>query len=429
MPVAERTPTRMFDALRVRDFALLWSGETISALGDGVFTVALALVALKIGHRPIDLAYVMVARSVPAVVFALVGGVVVDRVARRTAMISSDVVRGLAVGVVAVLLSQGSLHLWELIVMSAVFGTADAFFFPAFNAIVPELLDEEHLAQANALSQMSGQLTQGLIGPAIGGIIVATIGYAWSFAANAISFAVSTACLLAMRIRSPKVERHGTAIADALQGIGYFRSQRWLVVSLVAAAFANFVGMAPLFVLLPLLVRLTLHGSALSLGLVFASGGLAGVVASLVVAKVGSPRRFVTVLWVSYAVGGVAMAAMALAPNVWAVAVINAVEVGTLIYGDVLYFSMLQRLVPREFLGRVSSLVFLMAFSLGPLGIMVAGIVATGIGVRASLMVGGLVSAALCAGVIVVPGARDPERRPVDSDAAPAPESGDVTGA
>ncbi|MFI5036520.1 MAG: MFS transporter [Acidimicrobiales bacterium] len=412
--MAPSTPTPgTFGALRERDFALLWSGQSISSLGDGVFTVALALVALHLGHSPVDLAYVLAARAVPSVIFALVGGVVVDRVPRRLAMLVSDVVRGLAVGVVAVLLAQRVLTLGELIVMSVVFGVADAFFSPAATAIVPELLDPSLLVQGNALGQMSGQLTQGLIGPALGGLIVAAIGYAWSFACDAVSFAVSAGCLLAMRTRPPRPAHRDSALADARRGIAYVRGERWLLASLFGASLANFVGMAPLYVLLPLMVRTTLHGSALSLGLVFAAGGAAGVVASLIVARLGSPRLFVTVLWVAYAAGGVAMAAMALAPNAWVVGLINAVEAGLLIYGDVLFFSMVQRLVPREFLGRVSSLIFLLAFALGPLGILMGGAVAAGIGVRTALGFGGLLSGLLCVVVLVWPGVRDPERRAV----------------
>jgi MFS family permease len=106
-------PSGTFEALKVRDFALLWSGQSISSLGDGVFTIALALAALEIGRSPIDLAYVLAARAVPSVCFALLGGVVVDRVPRRLAMLTSDAVRGAAVGVVAVLMARHELQLWE----------------------------------------------------------------------------------------------------------------------------------------------------------------------------------------------------------------------------------------------------------------------------------------------------------------------------
>jgi MFS family permease len=404
------TPPRTFDALRVRDFALLWSGQTVSSLGDGVFTIALALIALKIGHGAVDLSYVLAARAVPSVCFALLGGVVVDRVPRRLAMLTSDTVRGLAVGVVTLLIAGHDLRLWELIVMSAVFGTADAFFGPASMSIMPELLDERLLVQGNALSQMSGQLTQGLIGPALGGLIVAAIGFAWSFGIDAISFGVSAVCLLAMRLRTARRERHGSAFAEAMEGISYVRRHLWLIASLLGAALANFVGMTPLTVLLPLLVRDVLHASALSLGLVFAAGGAAGVVASLVVAKIGAPRLRVTVLWTAYAVSGVAIMAMAFAPNAWVVGVLSAAEIGLIVYGDVLWVAMMQELVPRDVLGRVSSLVYLLAFSLGPLGILLGGVAGAAIGVRHALFVSGLTSGLICLVVIVLPGVRDPER-------------------
>jgi DHA3 family tetracycline resistance protein-like MFS transporter len=420
MSISNRTPGA-FESLKVRDFALLWSGQTVSSLGDGVFTIALALTALEIGHSPIDLAYVLAARAVPSVCFALLGGVVVDRVPKRLAMLASDAVRGIAVGIVALLIANHRLQLWQLIVMSAVFGTADAFFGPASMSILPELLDESQLVQGNALSQMSGQLTQGLIGPAVGGLIVAGIGYAWSFGIDAISFVVSAACLLAMRIRTQRAKIHGSAFAEAMEGITYVRKTRWLIASLFGAALANFVGMTPLTVLLPLLVRNVLHGSALSLGLVFAAGGAAGVLASLVVARMGAPRLRVTVLWTAYAVGGLAILAMAFAPNVWVVGLLSAIEIGLFIYGDVLWVAMMQELVPRDVLGRVSSLVYLLAFSLGPLGILLGGAVAAGIGIRETLFISGLVSTVICLVVILIPGVRDPER-PVAAEPSIGPE-------
>jgi MFS family permease len=293
--------------------------------------------------------------------------------------------------------------------MSAVFGTADAFFGPASMAYLPELLPPELLVQGNALSQTSSQFAQGLIGPAAGGIVVAAIGTAWSFGFDAISFAVSSACLLAMRARIRPEPTGRSPLAAAREGLHYVRSRRWLAVSIPGAALANFFGITPLAVLLPLLVRHVLHGGALALGLVFAAGGAAGVVASLVVARLGAPRNRVTVLWTAYTVGGAAIACMALAPNVWVVGALSAVEIGLILYGDVLWVAMMQELVPKEMLGRVSSLVYLFAFALGPLGILAGGAVAASIGTRSALVVSGAVSGGICLGVIFVPGVRDPD--------------------
>jgi MFS family permease len=195
-----------------------------------------------------------------------------------------------------------------------------------------------------------------------------------------------------------------------MEGISYVRSQRWLIASRFGAALANFVGMAPLTVLLPRLVRNTPHASAPSLGLAFAAGGAAGVVASVVMARMSSPRLRVTVVWIAYATGGLAILAMAFAPNVWVVGLLSAVEIGLFIYGDVLWIAVMQELVPREVLGRISPLVYLPAFSLGPLGILLGGAFAAAIENRETMLVSGFVSTIICVVVILVPGVRDPER-------------------
>lgn len=418
----------VFRVLKERDFALLWSGQSVSSLGDGVFTIALALEALRIDRSPTGLAFVLAARAVPSVCLSLAGGVVVDRVPRRLALLASDTLRGAAVGAIAVLLGEGALRFWELVVMSAVFGTADAFFGPASMAFTPELVPADLLVQANALSQTSNQLSSGLLGPATGGIVVAAIGTAWSFGIDAVSFVFSSGCLLAMRARSRPSAAGGSALADALEGLRYVRSTRWLAISIPAAALANFFGIAPLSVLLPLLVRHVLHEGPLALGLVFAAGGAAGVTASLVVAHLGSPRHRVVVTWTAYALGGVAITAMAWAPNAWVLGVLSAFEVGFILYGDVLWVAMVQAFVPKEILGRVSSLIYLFAFGLYPLGILVGGAAATGIGTRPTLIVSGAVSGGLCLLVPLFPSARDLGRPAVGgigaSDPAPS-EPGD----
>jgi DHA3 family tetracycline resistance protein-like MFS transporter len=391
----------------VRDFALLWSGQTVSSLGDGIFTIALAIVTLEVDHHPSGIALVFAARAVPSVLLSLVGGVVVDRVSRRRAMLTSDVVRGVAVGIIGLLLARGELHLWELIVMAAIFGAADSFFYPASTAIMPELLEPDLLVSGNALSQMSSQLTQGLLGPAVGGIVVAAIGTAWSFGFDAASFLVSAVSLSLMRPHAMEKSTENSPLEDAREGLRYVVTRPWLFYSIIGAGLANFFGMAPLSVLLPLFVRQTLHASPFSFGMVFAAGGAAGIIASLIVARMGTLKNQVSVLWIAYGVSGVAIASLTFSPNVAVTIVITAIEVGLMIYGDVLFFAMLQRLVPQEFLGRVSSLVFLFAFSLGPLGILFGGVAASAIGTRHALLLCGLISGLICFAVLLVPGVRD----------------------
>ncbi|MHB2028783.1 MAG: MFS transporter [Acidimicrobiales bacterium] len=172
---------------------------------------------------------------------------------------------------------------------------------------------------------------------------------------------------------------------------------------------SEFFGMA-ITVLLPLLVRQTLHASALDLGLVYASGGAAGVAAAFIVARLGAPRRRVTVLWSAYVAGGVAMAALAFSPTVLVAGLLMAIETGLILYGDVLWTAMIQEFVPSDVLGRVSSLIYLFAFSLGPLGILFGGVAASVLGTRHAVLLCGLAAAAVCLGCVALPSVRDPER-------------------
>jgi DHA3 family tetracycline resistance protein-like MFS transporter len=391
--------------LRERDFRLMWSGNLVSRLGDGIFTVAIALEALRVDHQPTGLAYVLASRAVPGVALAILGGVVVDRIPRRTAMLAADVVQGAAVGVVAILVLVQAISLWQLVVMAVVFGTADAFTGPAFMALVPELLPAEVITQANALNSISSELSVNLVGPAVGGVAVAVIGTAAAFGFDAASFVVSAGCLARLHKRTRPGSSGKSLLAEAAEGIHYIVSRRWLLILLIGAAVANLVGMGPYLVLLPVLVRHVLHASPLVLGLVYASAGAAGVVASLVVARLGSPRHLLETMWSAYCVAGLLLAGISVAPNAAVAAILVAGSAGLVVYGDVLYFSKLQTSVPKHLMGRVSSVSYLLVGTLTPLGMILGGFAASALGARGAFLVSGLLAAA-CGLVLLVPGAR-----------------------
>ena len=167
---------RVTGALRHRDFALLWAGQTVSLAGNGVFTVALPLEVLRLTGSSLELAVIVSARTVPAVLLLLVGGTLVDRMSRRLVMLVSDAVCAVCVGAVALLLAVGKAGLWELAALSAVFGAASAFFKPASTAITADILPPGLLMSASSLSSLSASLAQYLVGPLAGGIIVAATG-------------------------------------------------------------------------------------------------------------------------------------------------------------------------------------------------------------------------------------------------------------
>src|SRR5881397_3749706 len=181
-------------ALREREFRLLWIGQLLSNAGTSLVLVALTFAVLDLspakdtglGGAP-DLGLVLAALVIPNLALALVGGVWADRLPRQRVMLGSDLVRGTAQTCAAMLLVSGRAELWHLLVFAAAYGSANAFFAPAANGLVPEVVSPERLQQANALMTISRRATT-VLGPVLSGFLVATIGPGWVFGIDGISF-------------------------------------------------------------------------------------------------------------------------------------------------------------------------------------------------------------------------------------------------
>src|SRR5205823_11541824 len=177
--------------LRHRDFRLLWAGMTISLLGDGVFLVAVVWEAYVLWNAPAALSIVGIGMTLPMIAFLLPGGVLTDRLDRRLVMLAADAVRAAAVALLAALAFAGALRFWELVALVAFYSVGTAFFTPAFDAIVPDLLPADDLAAANSLDQFVRPVALRLAGPAVGGWLVAASAGA-AFAFDFVTFAVSS---------------------------------------------------------------------------------------------------------------------------------------------------------------------------------------------------------------------------------------------
>ena len=337
-------------ALQGHDFALLWSGQTVSLVGDGVFSIALALETLRLSPKAGSLSLVLAARVVPTVLLLLFAGALTDRLSRRAIMLASDVLRGAVVAAIAALAGTGSLRVWLLVLLSALFGVGDAFFVPAFTALVPGILPDELLVQANALTGTSQLLAQALVGPALGGLLVATAGTAWSFAFDAMTFGVSTLCLAALRTPPVPAPAPRSVVGDVREGLRYTRSQPWLWWTILGAGLANFAIFAPTGVLLPLLIRHSLHAGAFALGAVMAAGGLGGVVAAGVLGRYGAPRRRVTTMWSGWMVAALLFAGLGVAANLGETTALYGLAWFCVSVGSFIWTPLMQQLVPDELL-------------------------------------------------------------------------------
>jgi MFS family permease len=167
---------RVLRPLRERDFALLFTGITVSLVGDGIYLVAIAWQVYDISNVPTALSLVGFAWTLPMVVFLLVGGVRADRFERRRLLIASDVMRGLAIAGIGVILLAGAIELWHVVVLVAVYGVGQALFAPAHEATIPEIVPRPLLLQANSLYELAEPIAYRFAGPALGGLLVAGVG-------------------------------------------------------------------------------------------------------------------------------------------------------------------------------------------------------------------------------------------------------------
>jgi DHA3 family tetracycline resistance protein-like MFS transporter len=398
---------RMLTPLRHRDFRLLWSGMCVSLMGDGIFLVAMAWQVYALSNAPTALALVGIAMTVPTIAFLLLGGVVSDRLDRRRVMLAADLTRGTAVALMAVLSMTGMLELWHVVGLVAVYGAGAAFFGPAFDAIVPDVLPASELPQANSLDQFVRPVALRLAGPALGGILIDAVGVGAAFAFDAASFGISAIALLSMATRTPHRAAAPVSVgADIRTGLRYVRGHVWLWATFATAAVAYLLFMGPAEVLLPYLVKNNLGGSASDLGLVFAAGGIGSVGCAVVLGQRGLPRRDITFMYVAWTLATIAVAGYGLASAVWQLMIaslaFNALETA----GTIVWATAKQRHVPAALLGRVSSLDWLISIGLLPVSFALTGPVSAAIGVQTTLVAAGVIGGAVTFAALLLPGMR-----------------------
>ena len=400
----------LLSPLKHRDFRILWTGMTISLIGDGIFLIAIAWESYSLWNAPAALSIVGISMTIPTIAFLLIGGVVSDRRDRRLVMAWADGLRAVAVAVLAVLVLIGALRFWELVVLVAVYGVGTAFFMPAFEAILPELLPKSDLPAANALDQFVRPIAMRLIGPVAGGALVAaSAGIA--FAIDAASFAVCLIAVLVMPRRAGRdVQVQTSSVAALKEGLRFVRQRVWLWGTLLSAAISYLVFLGPAEVLLPFLVKNELHASAGTLGLVLAAGGVGAVGGAAFMGHRGHPRRDVTVMYMTWTIATLAIAGYGIANAAWELMLVclvfNALEAA----GTIVWATIKQQHVPGSMLGRVSSLDWLISIGLLPLSFALTAPVAAVFGARATLVGAAALGAAVTLGGFFLPGMRAIER-------------------
>ncbi|MET0424916.1 MAG: MFS transporter [Actinoplanes sp.] len=407
---------------RISDFRLLATGQTLSWVGNGFQTVALAVAVVQAGGGPGDLGLVMAGAVTAMLAGTLFGGVWADRLQPQRVMVVSDLVRLLAAAAMAVMFLGGRHHLLLLCALAAVSSGAGSFFNPAMVALRPLLVPAERRQAANATLSML-QTGSTVIGPALGGVTVAAFGAPAGFAVNAFSFLASMIAALLLRTRVARGP-HDSMHRELAAGWREITSRDWLRAGLFGATLYH-VANGVILVLVQV-IAIERLGGATAAGFIAAAEGLGGVIGAAVAMRL-RPRRLLRAGWLSLLL----MPFWALS-YVWP-AELTAVLAGAvigyagLIFFDVAWETALQDQVPQSALGRVASWDTLTSFLAMPIGNALAGPLAAAFGTDRVLTICAGVLAAAALSQLAVPGSRNLTRTDLPpATPAPLPETAAV---
>jgi MFS family permease len=367
---ARRRRPRALEALRHRDFRLLFTGQLVSLIGDAAFLTALGWKTFTLAGSA-KLGVVLLCQAVALLTTLLIGGALADRFSRRWLMIVSDLTRLVAVAGLAVVDATGHLSFSLLIVFAVLVGLGDGFFYPAFGGMVPLVVEQPSIASANSLIGVArwGSI---LIGPAFAGFLYAPVGSATVFAADAASFLVSAFFVYRTRPRVIEAsEREGT-LREIVAGARYVARVPWLWVTIVLFGVILMLQLAPQQVLMPKLVTTQWHRGIGSYALLTTLMGVGTVAGTLLYGQLQPRHRRGIVSYVFWVLNSLAVVGIGLSP--WyelagALMVARGVCVG---FGVAIWETMLMELVPDHLLSRVVSLDYFGSFGLMPVGLALA---------------------------------------------------------
>jgi MFS family permease len=408
--------------LSERPFRYLFLGRTTSFVGSAFANVALAFAVLELTGSKADLGYVLAARSIPQVLFLLVGGIWADRLPRHLVMVGSNIVSGLSQGAIAALLLSGHAQVWHLMALGALNGLSSAFFFPAAVGIVPETVPKRMLQSANALLSLGSNATW-IGGAALGGLVVAATSPGIGIAVDAVSFFVAAVFLALVRLpRSFRMEA-SNFMAELAIGWREFISRSWLWAIVLQFGFVNAIQLGTEGVLGPSIAKDHLGGAA-AWGFILTAQALGLIAGGLILLRVRPQRLLLAatlgyLLTVPFLLG---LAGPLAFPALVALGFVAGIGTETF---SVLWETTIQQEIPQDKLSRVSSYDALGSFALIPLGLAVAGPVSIVLGTRETILLAAAISVTATLAVLLVHDVRTIERR----DSEPLAEGVDVVGA
>jgi predicted MFS family arabinose efflux permease len=277
---------RIFKAFHYRDFRLMWFGACMSSIGTWMQIVAQGWLIYRLSHSAFLLAMDQFLAGIPIFLFSLIGGVVADRAERRKILLGSQYVQMACATTLTVLVATGRVHVWHILSLSFVSGLAQAFGGPAYQALIPTLVDREDMPNAIALNSIQFN-TAVTIGPALAGQALAKLGESWCFGLNALSFLAPIVSLLMISARFLPAKTTESLLESLKQGIKFVRKQGSME-ALIALAFCMTALSMPMRTYIPVFVKDFFHRGPETYGNLLSMMGIGSICGSLAVAGLGN---------------------------------------------------------------------------------------------------------------------------------------------
>jgi MFS family permease len=376
-------------ALRHRNFRLFFSGQLISLIGTWMQSIAQDWLVYRLTGSVLLLGLVAFLNHIPVLVLAPVAGIVADRSNRhRTILITQSASMILAL-VLAILTLIGAVEVWHILTLTTLLGVAMAFDIPARQAFLMDMVGRDDLLNAIALNSSMFNAAR-IIGPAVAGLMVASIGEGWCFVANGVSYVAVIVGLLMMRLAPyARPEPIGSIIAHMAEGLQFARRAAPVRILLVMVGIVSLVAM-PYTVLMPVFADDVLHGGARGLGLLMGATGIGALLGALKLASKRGVQGLGGWVWMASVTFGLSLVLFAMSRRFWlSVALLMPVGFGMMVQMGATN-TLLQVMTPDRLRGRVMALYSMMFIGMAPIGALLGGAVASTIGAPWTVAIGGI---------------------------------------
>jgi MFS family permease len=374
------------EVLGNRDFRLFWIGEGVSVLGDHFYMIALPWLVLQLTGDSLAMGTVLALSAIPRALLMLVGGALTDRFSPRRLMLASNAARFILVSVLTGLVFASRLEMWMLYILGILFGIADAFFYPAQSSMAPQLVKKEHLQIANSLTQGTMMLTM-LAGPVLAGLLIAALGdghsnaakmqgIAAAFALDAFSFLVSLTTLLLIKVQPAEgVDAAENILESIRSGLRFVWDDVPLRAFFFVVAAVTFFFNGPFNIGVPLLADKRFPEGAVAYGTILSTWGLGSLIGMALAGMLPRPnsKRMGTVLLCLVSLMGIGLGLLGVSPTTIFAAAMGLILGAINGYINVFFMTWVQSRSPKEYLGRLMSLLMFASTGLFPVSMALSG--------------------------------------------------------